>query len=94
MHLIYQDPTAHILTLTPIAPHTVINRSIILSDDATVDIEITELRENTSSYVLYDGKAIEVFSGDTVRIKKSDKITKIIKFENRSFIDNIRENIS
>lgn len=88
------DPTAHILTLTPIAPHTVINRSIILSDDATVDIEITELRENTSSYVLYDGKAIEVFSGDTVRIKKSDKITKIVKLENRSFIDNIRENIS
>lgn len=88
------DPTAEIITLTPIAPHTVINRSIILSDDSTVDIRITELRDNTSSYVLYDGKPIEVLSGDIVRIKKSDKITKIIKLEDRSFIDTIRENIN
>ena len=87
------DPTAQIMTLTPIAPHTILNRSVILSDDSTVEIRITELRENTPSHVLYDGKAIEVFSGDTVRIKKSDKITKIIKLEERSFIDNIRENI-
>ena len=88
------DPTAQIITLTPIAPHTVINRSIVLSNDSLVDIEITELRQNTKSYVLYDGNPIEIFSGDTVKIKKSDKITKIIKLEDRSFIDTIRENIS
>lgn len=88
------DPTAEIITLTPIAPHTIINRSIVLADDSTVDIKITELRENTSSYVLSDGKPIEVFSADTVRIKKSDKVTKIIKLEDRSFIDTIRETIN
>ena len=88
------DPTAHIITLTPIAPHTVINRSIILSDDSVVEIKITELRENTTSYALYDGKPIEVLNGDIIRIRKSEKITKIIKLEKRSFIDNIRENIS
>ena len=88
------DPTAHIMTLTPIAPHTILNRSIILSDDSTVKIEITELRKDTHSYVLHDGKPIEVFSGDVIVIKKSAKITKIIKLEDRSFIDNIRENIN
>ena len=88
------DPSANIMTLTPIAPHSILNRSIILSDDSIVDIEITELRKNTTSYALYDGKAIEVFSGDLIRIKKSDKITKIIKIENRCFIDNIREKIN
>ena len=88
------DPTAEIITLTPIAPHTIINRSIILSDDSTVEIMITELRENTSSYVLHDGLPIEVFSNDTIKIEKSDKITKIIKLEDRSFIDTIRESIS
>jgi NAD+ kinase len=88
------DPTAEIITLTPIAPHTVINRSLILSDDSMVKIKITELRENTSSYVLYDGKPIEVFSEDIIQIKKSDRITRIIKLDERSFIDTIRENIS
>lgn len=88
------DPTAKILTLTPIAPHTVINRSIVLSDDSIVEIKITELRDNTASFVLYDGCPIEVFNGDIVKIRKSDKITKIIKLEDRSFIDTIRENIN
>ncbi len=88
------DPTAEIITLTPIAPHTVINRSIVLSDESIVEIKITELRENTTSYVLYDGLAIEVFNGDTIKIKKSEKITKIIKLEDNSFIDTIRETIS
>lgn len=88
------DPTAEIITLTPIAPHTVINRSIVLSDESIVEIKITELRENTTSYVLYDGLAIEVFNGDTIKIKKSEKITKIVKLEDNSFIDTIRETIS
>ena len=38
--------------------------------------------------------AFEVFSGDRIKIKKSDKVTKIIKLDNRSFIDNIGEHIS
>ena len=88
------DPTAEILTLTPIAPHTVINHSIVLSNDSVVEIKITELRQNTTSYVLYDGIPIEVYSKDIIRIKKSDKTTKIIKLEDRSFIDTIRENIN
>lgn len=88
------DPTANIITLTPIAPHTILNRSIVLADDSVVEIEITELRDDTSSYVLYDGLPIEVCNSDKIRIRKSDKMTRIIKLENRSFIDNIRENIN
>ena len=57
-------------------------------------IRITEIRDNTTSFALYDGHPIEVFNGDIIKIKKSDKITKIIKLEDRSFIDTIRENIN
>lgn len=88
------DPTAEILTLTPIAPHTVLNKSIVLSKNSIIRIKITQLRDNTSAYVLNDGIPKELESGDTVEIKKSDKITKIIKLEDRSFIDTVRENIS
>ena len=88
------DPTAEILTLTPIAPHTVINRSIVLSNESVVKIKITELRNKTTAYVLHDGIDIEIESGDMVEIKKSDRTTKIIKLKDTSFIDTIRESIS
>ncbi len=88
------DPTANIITLTPIAPHSILNRSLSLSDTSVVDIKITELRNNTAAYALYDGIPIEIFCEDIIRIRKSDKTTRIIKLENRSFIDTIRENIN
>lgn len=86
------DPTAHIITLTPIAPHSIINRSIILSDESIVELKITELREN-QAFVLYDGNPIEIAVGDSIKIKKSSQSTNMIKLNWRSFIDNIRENI-
>lgn len=88
------DPTAEILTITPIAPHTVLNKSIVLSKNSIIKIKITELRDNTSAYVLNDGIPNKLESGDIVEIKRSDKITKIIKLEDRSFIDTVRENLS
>lgn len=87
------DPTANIITITPIAPHTVLNRSVVLSDNSIVEINITELRNHTSSYVLYDGRPIEVKAGDKIRIYKSEQITKIIKLNWQSFIENIRKKI-
>lgn len=87
------DPTANIITITPIAPHTVLNRSIIISDNSVVEIKITELRNHTSSYVLYDGRPIEVTTGDKICIYKSEQITKIIKLNWQSFIENIRKKI-
>ena len=87
------DPTANIITITPIAPHTVLNRSVVLSDSSIVEIKITELRNHRLSYVLYDGRPIEVKTGDIIRIYKSEQITKIIKLNWQSFIENIRKKI-
>lgn len=88
------DPTAHIITLTPIAPHTLLNRSIILKDNSTIEIRIKELHNQTTCYVLYDGKPIEVSAGDTIQINKSKQITKIIKLNWQNFIENIRNKIN
>jgi len=87
------DPTAEILTLTPIAAHSLLNRSIIFSDKSVIEIRITELRNNTEAYVLSDGSPIKITTNDTVRIKKSDDITKIVKLNWQSFIDNIHKKI-
>lgn len=84
------DPTANIITLTPIAPHTVLNRSIVLSDEAVVKVKITELRGNTA-YVLSDGSPVEIKTGDSIIIKKSEDNVNIVKLDWSSFIDRVRE---
>ena len=88
------DPTAEIITVTPLAPHSIINRSIILSENSIIEIKITEVRDNTHSYVLYDGIPVEVKSGDSVKIYKSQRKTEIIKIDDSSFIKTINQKIS
>lgn len=87
------DPTACILTVTPIAAHTLLNRSIVFSDHSIIEIKITELRNNTQAYVLSDGNPYEIRTNDIIRIKKSDKITKIVKLNWQSFVDTIHNKI-
>lgn len=87
------DPTACILTMTPIAAHTLLNRSIVFSDNSVIEIKITELRNNTRAYVLSDGSPYEIKVNDSVRIRKSDKITKIVKLNWQSFVDTIHNKI-
>lgn len=87
------DPTACILTVTPIAAHTLLNRSIVFSDNSIIEIKITELRNNTQAYVLSDGNPYEIRTNDIIRIKKSDKITKIVKLNWQSFVDTIHNKI-
>ncbi|RAP53329.1 MAG: hypothetical protein BZ137_06980 [Methanosphaera sp. rholeuAM130] len=87
------DPTTEILTLTPIAAHSLLNRSIIFSDNSTIEIKITQLRNNTQAYVLSDGSPLEITTNDTVRIRKSKHITKIVKLNWQSFIDVIHNKI-
>ena len=88
------DPTAKIITITPIAPHTLLNRSMILSDESLVEIKMGEIRSNTTAFLMYDGNSIEIDESDIIRIKKSDKVAHIVKFDNQSFIDNIRTKIN
>ena len=88
------EPTAEIITVTPIAPHSIINRSMILSENSVIEIKITELRDNTHSFVLYDGIPVEVVSGDSVKIFKSQRKTEIIKMDDSSFIKTISKKIS
>lgn len=87
------DPTASLITLTPIAPHTIINRSIILSDDSIVEIKIKQIRNNSKSFVLYDGRPLEINEDDIIKIYKSSMKTSILKLSWQSFVENIRHNI-
>ena len=53
------SPSASMMIMTPIAPHTMNTRSIILSGEEAVTVEIGEGRHNTIE------KAVASFDGDT-----------------------------
>lgn len=85
------EPSAEMITITPIAPHTMMNRSLVISSESTVEIKITELRESNIAYMLNDGKPTEIVLNDSIIVKKSEYDTKMVKLKSKGFLDLIRE---
>jgi len=84
------EPGASLLMLTPICPHTLNTRSIILSPEDEVTIEIPEGREKSVQTVEanFDGNhRVTMRTGDRIVIRKALKTTKILKLNTESFLE-------
>lgn len=91
------EPKAQLFMLTPICPHTLNARSIILSADDEVEIEIPEGREGRVQEMEanFDGaNAIAMCTGERIRIVKSEKTTEIIQINRVSFLEVLHKKLS
>lgn len=84
------EPGARLIMITPICPHTLNQRSIILSSEDVIEIEIPQGREGRVQTVEanFDGsRMIPLQTGDRVRIVKSEKTTEFLKLNKVSFLE-------
>lgn len=84
------EPSAKLIMLTPICPHTLNSRSIILSPEDVIEIEIPKGREGQIQIVdaNFDGShKVEMRTGDRIRIVQSEKHTDFVKLNQVSFLE-------
>lgn len=87
------DPMANIMVITPICPHTIYSRSIIVSERDSIDIHIPEL-QGASVGVCVDGKNVyHITPDDIIRVCKSEHVVNLIKLSEYSFFDILRTKI-
>ena len=80
------NPNMNLLLLTPICPHTLQSRSIVLSKDDIIKVKL--LAEHPEVMLTVDGQqGYELLPGDQVVVKKSSFSTRLIRIKNRSFYD-------
>lgn len=87
------SPHADCIILTPINPHTLNSRSIILSSNDEIEIElgIRHEADNASASVIYDGVNRQALTTkDVLKIHKSKATTKMVMLENVNFLERIR----
>ena len=84
------EPRARLMMLTPICPHSLHQRSIILSPEDVIDIQIPECRRGgvQTVEVNFDGShVIPLRTGDRIRVTRSEKVTEFIRLNQISFLD-------
>lgn len=84
------EPGAKILLMTPICPHTLHSRSIVLASEDEIEICVGADRDGRRQAVevAFDGSQIlELSTGDRIRIRRSDQVTRIMKLSRVSFLE-------
>ncbi len=88
------EPSLDCLCLTPICPHTLNSRPVILRGDT--EIRLTNIRNNGSSvYITADGRdVVELNEGDSVSVKRSVHTTKLIRIKDNGFLGILHSKLS
>ncbi len=89
------EPAAKTLVLTPICSHMLHARSIILSPEDEITIEIAQGRSVGSVQTVdasFDGNSvITLHTGDSVSVRRSSRTTRIIKLTRENFLNTLRK---
>ncbi|HEV2172342.1 MAG TPA: NAD(+)/NADH kinase [Nitrospira sp.] len=86
------NPAVRSLILTPICPHTLTHRPLIVPDDVEIDVTLTSKDEGAMATL--DGQVgVALTQGDTVVLKVSEHRTKLIRFPESSYYEVLREKL-
>ena len=91
------EPSAKLIMLTPICPHTLNQRSIILSAEDEIEIEIPLGKEDKEQELeaYFDGtRSMTLRSGDRILVKKSEECAEFIQLSKISFLEKLHQKMS
>lgn len=87
------SPTSRVFVITPICPHSLSQRSLVLADESIIDITPAD-RDDAPMIFTVDGRdTTRITSADTIRIQKSDRLFHFMQFENRCFYEALRQKL-
>jgi NAD+ kinase len=87
-------PSVDAMVLTPIAPHMLTNRPLVLPGESAVDVGVEVHNPGEAVYVTVDGQVgEELQSGDHVRMRMSDRIIKLVASPNRDYFQVLRSKL-
>ena len=85
-------PTAEVLALTPICPHTLSNRALILPLSANIQVKVLSARPATM--LSADGQVMsELAAGDVITICRSRRAVRLMHLAGSSFSETLRRKL-
>jgi len=87
------QPALDALLLTPIAPHTLTNRPIVIPASTAVRVQPV-IDDRDEVYVTFDGQAgFQLQAGDDIRICRAERTLRLIRPSTRSYFAVLREKL-
>ena len=86
-------PIVDAVLLTPIAPHMLTNRPLVVAGSSEISVE-PDMNGNDEVFVTFDGQSGHPLqSGDVVRITCADRPLRLVRSPDRSYFDVLRQKL-
>lgn len=83
-------PLMSCIVITPICPHTLTNRPIVITDDSIVSITVTSSFDE-DVYLTLDGQVgFELHEGDSVEVRRALKTTSLVMSRSKDYFEILR----
>lgn len=87
-------PRVDAIVITPIAPHTLTNRPVVIPGSEVIEIRPHPDTGTDEIFVTYDGQAgYPLQRGDVVKVRKSERRLRLVKAPARSYFEVLREKL-
>jgi NAD+ kinase len=87
-------PLVNALVLTPIAPHTLTNRPVVIPGRADIEVQAHSSGSPDEIFVTYDGQSgYPLHEGDVVKVRMSTQTLRLVKAPARSYFELLREKL-
>ena len=87
-------PLVDAMILTPIAPHTLTNRPVVIPSTTAVHVRPTLVESHHAAYVSFDGQSgLKLTPGDVITIQRAARPLKVVRAESRNYFAVLREKL-
>lgn len=84
-------PSARNLVISPVAPHSLNVRPIVINDDSVIDLEVESRNHNFLAAI--DGRSEKLREGSKIRVKKASYDIKIVKHKGSHYFSTLRDKL-
>ena len=85
------EPTAQVMVLSPISPHSLTMRPLVLRDDSVIEVETSS---RAGQYLVsLDGEVYSFPSGSSIMVRKSDTLIKVVEPFDHNYADTLRQKL-
>lgn len=79
------------LVLTPICPHTLATRPIVLAEETVIEVDVSAVGRNRMAAIAVDGRInLDLVPGSVLKVKRAEQTMKLARLRRDAFFDSLR----
>lgn len=87
------EPTAAVFLITPICPHSLSQRALVLADSSVIELSAEDRSSGPMIFTVDGRDIVHIEPGDRVEVRKSARSFQLLRLTGTSFYDALRQKL-